>query len=154
MPIKHLVRRGVIHMWIVNSCLPEAIEILREWGFEYKDVTCWVKTDKEGCEKEVVGKFFTHPFELCLFATKGNIDDLCAPIRRNALPGLIVEERPPLASQKPDVVYSRIRHHWKAPLFMEFYARSPQCHKNGWIATGNEIDEEVCSPLPEVPEGT
>ena len=36
---------------------------------------------------------------------------------------------------------------------MEFYARSPQCIQEGWVATGNEIDEKLCTPLPEVPEG-
>ena len=74
-----------------------------------------------------MGKYFLHPFEVCLFAIKGNVDDLKAPIQKNALSGLIVEEKPRLNAQKPEVVYSRIKQHWKAPLFMEFYARSPQC---------------------------
>ena len=80
MPIQHLVKRGVIYFWIVNSKIAEAVDILRSWGFKVKDMLCWVKTDKDGYALGLVGKYFTHPFEVCLFATKGNVDDLRAPI--------------------------------------------------------------------------
>ena len=36
---------------------------------------------------------------------------------------------------------------------MELFARSPQCYQDGLTAVGNEIDPEMCMPLPENPEG-
>ena len=75
-----------------------------------------------------MGRWFLHPYETVLVGVKGRIDDLMAPIKNNAQSALIVEPKPDLASQKPDVMYSRIKEHWRAPFFLEMYARWPQCY--------------------------
>ncbi len=35
---------------------------------------------------------------------------------------------------------------------MELFARSPGCHVDGLTAVGNEINEELCTPLPDNPD--
>ena len=82
------------------------------------------------------------------------MDDLAAPFKNNAQSALIVEPKPALNSQKPPIMYSRIKEHWRAPFCLELYARSPQCLVDGLTAVGNQIDAELCTPLPDVPDGT
>ena len=44
---------------------------MEKWGFEYKDMITWGKTDEEGNIKGQVGRWFEHATEVCLVGIKG-----------------------------------------------------------------------------------
>ena len=37
-----------LYMWVPNALLPEEIEVLRAWGFQYKSNVVWDKIRKDG----------------------------------------------------------------------------------------------------------
>ena len=44
---QHTAGDCVLFMWIVNTHLPEALEVIKAWGFEYKTKAfTWIKTNK------------------------------------------------------------------------------------------------------------
>ncbi len=131
MPVEHLFKKGVIYMWIVNSFFREAVDLIKQWGYEHADTKCWFKTkciEGEHYLDDKIGKFNNHPFELCLVGTKGNVNYFEKPMRYCCQSAAIVEPREKKASQKPEKLYRQIEQHWDAPVKIELYARSPQCH--------------------------
>ena len=121
----------VLLMWCVDPMLPEALEVIKAWGFKYKTVGfTWAKTNK------TKPGFFTglgywtrgNP-EMCLLATKGK------PKRLNkSIPQLVVEQRQE-HSRKPDIVYNHIEKMLEGP-YMELFARRK---REGWNSWGNEV---------------
>jgi N6-adenosine-specific RNA methylase IME4 len=53
LPVKELADPNgcILALWCVGSQLSEALEVMRSWGFEQKQVVCWVKTKKEPLEQ-------------------------------------------------------------------------------------------------------
>ncbi len=45
MPIEHVFLRGVCFMWVIKSAVNVGIQIMKKWGFEYKDLIVWRKID-------------------------------------------------------------------------------------------------------------
>ena len=83
MPVKHVFKRGICYLWVIESLLDEGIRIMREWGFEYKATNVWVKTDEDHYVQDFMGRWFLHPYEHCLIGVKGKVDDLAAPFKNN-----------------------------------------------------------------------
>lgn len=52
-----------IYLWTTNRFLPDAIECLKGWGFEYVTAIVWVK-DRIG-----LGQYYRGKSEICLFGT-------------------------------------------------------------------------------------
>ena len=56
-----------LYLWTTNNFLPDALEVMKAWGFDYKTVITWVK-DRQG-----LGQYFRGLTEHCLFGVKGNL---------------------------------------------------------------------------------
>ena len=87
-----------LFLWATFPQLPEALKVIKAWGFQYKTVAfVWLKQNKSG-----KGWFFGLGFwtrgnsEICLLATRGNLTDnqtvsisllsvLCVSIVRNQM---------------------------------------------------------------------
>lgn len=61
-----------LYLWSPNAMLPDALEIIRHWGFTYKTNLIWCKVDKAGKpDRRGVGFWFRNVTEVLLFAVRG-----------------------------------------------------------------------------------
>jgi N6-adenosine-specific RNA methylase IME4/ParB-like chromosome segregation protein Spo0J len=118
-----------LFLWAVNSLLPDAIEVLRAWGFTYKTNFCW---DKGSIG---LGVWARYRHELLLFAVRG---DVSPPEPRNRRDSMIVSKRG-RHSEKPACVYELIERMYPARTKLELFCRGKT--RAGWTAWGNEVTE-------------
>lgn len=121
-----------LFMWAVMPQLPEALAVIKAWGFEYK--TCafvWVKQTKDE-ERFATGMgYWTRAnAEICLLATRGS------PARLNADVHQVVMTPRMEHSKKPAEVAERIERLVPGP-YLEMFARSP---RDGWDVWGNQSE--------------
>ena len=119
---------SILFMWATSASLCEFLNIMKQWGFEYKSHIVWVK------QKPSIGHWTKSWHSLLLIGTKGDI-----------LP-------PPPELQPPSVVQAPIGRHFEKPaifvetieklypnaLKLEMFSRSP---REGWSSMGNEIGD-------------
>jgi len=116
----------VMFMWATNPLLKEAIEVMNDWGFEYKTNFVWVK------EKSNYGKLGFYVFgqhELLLIGTKGS-----------KLPEIkyksIIYGDNKIHSKKPEVVYEMIEAMYPKMKYVELFARNKRTNFESW---GNQL---------------
>jgi len=123
---------AVLFLWVLDCMLPEAIDVIRAWQFEYKSVAfTWAKTTITGKPHFGLGYWTRCGTEQCLLATRGH------PKRLDAGVSQFVMAPRREHSRKPDEVRDRIRRLVKGP-YLEMFARSTT---PGWYAWGNETDK-------------
>lgn len=61
-----------LYMWVPNALLPEGLEVMKAWGFNYKSNLIWHKIRKDGgSDGRGVGFYFRNVTEILLFGTRG-----------------------------------------------------------------------------------
>ena len=135
LPVSDITREPAhLYLWVPNALLPEGIEVLRAWGFEYKSNIVWHKIRKDGGpDGRGVGFYFRNVTELVLFGVRGKNARTLAPGRRQ-VNFLATQKRE--HSRKPDELYSVIEACSKGP-FLEMFARDT---RKGWTGWGNQAD--------------
>ena len=124
-----------LYLWVPNALLPEGIQLLRAWGFEYKTNLIWHKIRKDkGPDGRGVGFYFRNVTEVILFGVRGKNARTLAPGRRQ-VNFLATQKRE--HSRKPDELYKIIEDCSRGP-FLEMFARGTQA---GWTAWGNQAAE-------------
>lgn len=122
-----------LFMWVTMPKLPEAFEVIKAWGFEYK--TCaftWVKLNKKSNSWFWgMGNWTRSNTELCLLATRGH------PNRASAGVHSVISSRIEGHSKKPDEVRERIVKLCGNLPRIELFARE---RVPGWDAVGFDID--------------
>ena len=126
----------VLFLWATFPQLPEALRVIKAWGFQYKTVAfVWLKQNKSG-----KGWFFGLGFwtrgnaEICLLAIKGKPHRnsnrvhqfLISPIRGH--------------SQKPEEAREKIVELMGDLPRVELFAREKT---EGWDAWGNEVESDI-----------
>lgn len=126
-----------LYLWVPNALLPEGLEVMRAWGFQYKSNLVWAKRRKDGGpDGRGVGFYFRNVTELILFGVRGKNARTLAPGRSQVN---MIETRKREHSRKPDEQYELIEACSPGP-YLEMFARHP---KPGWVAWGDESDEET-----------
>lgn len=135
LPVKDLIDPEGCHLylWTTNNFLPDALEVVKAWGFEYITMITWIK-DKQG-----LGQYYRGLTEHCIFATT-----------KNRLPYKLSLDGKRM--QGVTGFYAPKQEHSKKPLFMrqmiekvsyapriELFARE---RFEGWDSWGNEINEQ------------
>lgn len=138
----------VLFLWVTDTHLEQAFEVIKSWGFQYKTVGFyWMKTVKDRNDflrpKDFpigTGYWTRANPEQCLLATQGSPKRLCKGVRR-----LVLEEDSEIDnwiisprrehSRKPDEVYDRIETLVPGP-YLELFARTK---REGWTQLGNEL---------------
>ena len=123
-----------LYLWVPNALIRHGLEIMSQWGFEYKTNLVWYKIRKDGGpDGRGVGFYFRNVTEIVLFGVRGNV--------RTFQPGRsqvnIMASRKREHSRKPDELYDIIEQCSPGP-FLELFARFP---RDGWTQWGNEIGE-------------
>jgi N6-adenosine-specific RNA methylase IME4 len=122
-----------LYLWTPNALLPEALEVMRRWGFAYKTNLVWYKVRKDGGpDGRGVGFYFRNVTELLLFGIRGRLRTL-RPGRRQVN---VIATRKQEHSRKPDEVY-RIIELCSAGPYLELFARQ---RRAGWEQWGDEVD--------------
>lgn len=126
-----------LFMWVVDSNLPQALELAAKWGFTYKTIAfTWIKLtkpDKDGKQKARMGMgYWTRKqTELCLLFTKGKPPRMSKSVRQ------LIKAQRREHSRKPDQQYERIEALVSGP-YIELFART---QRKGWTSFGNQTDK-------------
>jgi N6-adenosine-specific RNA methylase IME4/ParB-like chromosome segregation protein Spo0J len=119
----------VMFMWATVPMLPEAIDLMSTWGFDYKSHICWIK-DRIG-----TGYWTRNKHELLLIGTKGNVP------------------APAMGTQPPSVIELPLGRHSEKPAFFAdmistLYPTTPKLEmfarigRVGWDVMGNEAPDD------------
>jgi N6-adenosine-specific RNA methylase IME4 len=124
-----------LYLWVPNALLPEGLEVMRAWGFDYKSNIVWHKIRKDGgSDGRGVGFYFRNVTELVLFGVRGKNARTLKPGRTQVnLLGTRKREH----SRKPDEMYDIIEACSPGP-YLELFARGT---RKNWIGWGNQADE-------------
>jgi N6-adenosine-specific RNA methylase IME4 len=119
----------ILFMWATVPMLPEALDLVNEWGFDYKSQIVWIK-DRIG-----TGYWTRNKHEILLIATKG---DVPAPAMGTQPPSVI---ELPLGrhSEKPSFFADMINALYPATPKLEMFARVGRV---GWDVMGNEAPDD------------
>jgi len=118
---------SILFLWATTGKLPDAFEVMRAWGYEYKSSAVW--------NKMIVGMgyYFRGQHEFLLVGTKGNPG---TPEPENRYSSVIEAKRTE-HSKKPDIVYDMIEKMYPNRKYLELFARSK--HSEAWEVWGNQI---------------
>lgn len=123
-----------LYLWIPNALLPEGLEVMRAWGFQYKSNLIWHKVRKDGGpDGRGVGFYFRNTTEIVLFGIRGRMRTL-APGRSQVN---ILRTQKKEHSRKPDELYELIEKCSPGP-YLEIFARGK---RTGWDAFGNQAED-------------
>ena len=124
-----------LYLWVPNALLPDGLQVMKAWGFEYKSNLVWHKIRKDGgSDGRGVGFYFRNVTELCLFGIHGKNARTLAPGRRQVnLLGTRKREH----SRKPDEFYDIIEA-CSPGRRLEMFARGT---RTGWETWGNQAEE-------------
>lgn len=115
---------AVCFLWVTNPLLPDGLEVLKAWGFEYKTNLVWTKS------RHTAGFYVFGQHELLLIGVKGSL----LPIGEKPKSIILGENK--VHSKKPEEVYSIIETMYPGLKKIELFARS---EKEGFESWGNQI---------------
>ena len=125
-----------LFMWGCWSLMPEAFEVIKAWGFEYKtEAWVWVKLNSNSMGLFTGMGYYTRGnTEPCLLAVRGSM-----PPAVHDIPAVIMS---PIQqhSRKPVDQYSRIEKLYPNKNYLEMFARRP---RSGWSVFGNEVEGSI-----------
>jgi len=125
-----------LYLWCPNALLPDALMVMKAWGFAYKSNVVWHKVRKDGgSDGRGVGFYFRNVTELILFGVRGKNARTLAPGRRQVN---LLATRKREHSRKPDEQYAIIEACSPGP-YLELFARGT---RNGWTTWGNQADDD------------
>lgn len=130
----------VLFLWATVPMLPQALQVMEGWGFQYKSHIVWEK-DRIG-----TGYWFRNAHELLLVGTKGNIP---APAPGTQRPS-VIEGRVTKHSAKPEVFHELIEQYFPTLPKIELNRRGPA--RKGWAAWGNETENGCTASAPQPSE--
>lgn len=125
-----------LYLWVPNALLPEGLEVMKAWGFEYKTNIIWEKVRKDGGpDGRGVGFYFRNVTELLLFGVRGKNNRTLQPARSQVnLVRSIKREH----SRKPDEIIDLIEACSPGP-YLELFARGT---RDGWKLWGNQANDD------------
>lgn len=125
-------RDAVLLLWAIDPMIPQALDVMRAWGFTFKTVGFyWTKTNRDGSPFTGMGFWSRANPETCLLGTRGKPKRIAKDVRR-----LIVAPRRE-HSRKPEEVYSRTERLCAGP-YLDMFSRQA---RPGWAQFGNEADK-------------
>ncbi len=137
LPVSEITdEKSHLYLWVPNALLPEGLEVMRAWGFEYKTNLVWEKVRKDGePDGRGVGFYFRNTTELLLFGIKGgnNRTQQAGRTQVNLIRSMKREH-----SRKPDEFVSLVESCSAAP-YLELFARG---NREGWDMWGNQATDE------------
>lgn len=156
LPVKQLADKDcVLFMWTIDTHVPQALEVMKSWGFTYKTVGfTWTKINKSAklnsidASKDVftgMGYWTRSNPEMCLLGESPEFDvDRCfmgtigKPKRESMSVRRAVLDYRREHSRKPDQIYDRIEQLLGDIPRIELFART---ERPGWDVWGDQVDK-------------
>lgn len=127
LPISEIAMKdSCLFLWATTPLLPEAIEVMKAWKYQYKTSIYWRKIMSTG-----MGFWFRGQIEVCLFGIKGKIEAF-----HNSHLNFI-QSRVSNHSEKPIELYEIINELNLNPK-IELFARNQY---QGWDIWGEEVNK-------------
>jgi len=155
---EHLEQPAHCYLWVPNALLPDGLEVLKAWGFEYKSHIVWEKIRKDGGpDGRGVGFYFRNVTELLLFGVRGKNARTLSPGRsqvnfisaaENLPDGDLLKTRKREHSRKPDEQYSIIESCSRGP-YLELFGRGMK--RENWTIWGNQAGDDYKPSWPTYP---
>lgn len=124
-----------LYLWVPNALLPDGLQVMKAWGFEYKSNIIWHKLRKDGgSDGRGVGFYFRNVTEVLLFGVRGKNARTLGPGRTQVN---YLGTRKREHSRKPDEQYALIEACSPGPR-LEMFSRGT---RKGWTVWGNQADE-------------
>lgn len=134
LPVQNILQENCfLFLWATMPLLPEALEVIEKWGFQYKTSGfVWVKRNKKTQSTWFwgMGSWTRANAEICLLATKGKPNRVHAGV--HSVIDTPIEEH----SKKPDLVRDKIVQLCGDLPRIELFARQ---QTKGWDCWGNEV---------------
>ena len=122
-----------LFMWATFPQIQLALDVIRDWGFEYKTVAfTWIKKNKNGKNFMGMGWYTRANAEVCLLAKKGKPKVLDHSVKQ------VIESVREKHSKKPDEVRDRIVRLCGDLPRIELFAREKV---DGWDSWGLEVSD-------------
>lgn len=126
LPVNKLADENcILFLWAISPMLPQALDVMKSWGFKYKSSLVWVK-DKVG-----LGYYFRARHEYLFIGANGKGKIPAVTDKWQSVIFASREEH----SKKPDIVYDIIEGAYPDCKYLELFAREKHL---GWEAWGNE----------------
>ena len=133
MPVREIAaKNSVLFLWATNPLMPEAFEVMKAWGWKYKTLLTWEKTNGTG-----MGYWFRGVTEHLLLGVRGDVQAFRSPIKN------LVRCNVGRHSAKPQQVHDIIESVTQGMNRVELFAR---LHRPGWTAWGNQVERDLYSP--------
>ena len=125
-----------LYLWAPNALLPEALSVMKAWGFDYKSNIIWHKIRKDGgSDGRGVGFYFRNVTEVILFGVRGK-GVRTLPAGRRQVNLLATRKRE--HSRKPDEQYDIIEACSWGPR-IELFSRG---ERQGWECWGDQASSD------------
>ncbi|WP_245506236.1 MT-A70 family methyltransferase [Rhizobium ruizarguesonis] len=129
MPVLDLASTDcLLWLWAVNPMLPQALQVMAAWGFEFKTAGTWLKTTKHGKINFGTGYILRGSNEPFLIGTRGS--PRTAKNVRSGFTGLIRDH-----SRKPEEAYAAAERLMPNARRLDLFSRTD---RKGWTAWGDE----------------
>ena len=117
---------AVLYLWATAPKLPEALLVMKSWGFKYKSCGVWDKM------KLGMGYWFRGQHELLLVGVKGNFSPPSPSLRISS----VIREARGVHSKKPNKIRDYITTWYPDENKLELFSRQKT---DGWDVWGNEV---------------
>lgn len=150
LPVGELAsENSLLWLWATNPMLPEAFEVMSEWGFKFKTAGTWVKRTKYGKEAFGTGYVFRSSNEPILIGTKGK-PKTTRSVRSTVSSGFVdlekqdcnfgftIEAAVREHSRKPEEAFAAAEALMPDARRVEVFSRQK---RDGWSVWGNETEK-------------
>lgn len=131
LPVKNISSdNAVLYLWATAPKLPEALQVIKSWGFEYVTQAIW--------DKEIIGMgyWFRGQHEILIVAKRGKF----SPPESSKRTSSVIKEKRTKHSKKPGKVKDMISDWFPDKTKIELFCRSKEI---GWHSWGNEIESDI-----------
>ena len=143
----------LLWLWAINPKLPEALEVIRAWGFTFKTAGTWVKRTTRGRDAFGTGYILRSSNEPFLIGTRGapkttratrsmipTYDDGFHSLQGGDWPSgtITIEALAREHSRKPDEAFRAAEALMPGVQRLELFSRQ---RRAGWSVWGNEVDK-------------
>lgn len=123
-----------LYLWVTNPFIQEGLDLMKAWGFEYKQIITWVKTYKTGEPVMGLGYYFRVCTEHILFGVKGKLPRINKKIKN------VIFDNYEKHSKKPDSFRDVIIAQSGNLPRIELFARQKT---EGWDVWGSEVENDI-----------
>jgi N6-adenosine-specific RNA methylase IME4 len=124
----------VLALWATVPMLPQALEVMKAWGFDYRSHCVWLK-DRAG-----TGYWFRNAHELLLIGVKGDVPAPAPGTQWESAFDADIGQH----SEKPEEVYHLLEVYFPSLPKIELNARKPA--RPGWEVWGADAPVDVDAP--------